>query len=153
LPLREAVDPESPTQAPILACCNFINNSGDLREFALGHGFGGVDWTFTLETLPEGHSAEGDLAKELASLRPLELRYHCAFKRTELGAEDPEEALQAMQVPPRTLADLKDRLEMVSRLPLCNWWVLELREEKSLLMTLGVVRKFLSLQQHERKGT
>ncbi len=56
-------------------------------------------------------------------------------------------------MPPRTLSDLKDRLEMVSRLPLCNWWVLELREKEPLLMTLGVVREFLSLQQHGYKGT
>ncbi len=80
-------------QAPILACCNFINNAMDLRDFALGHGFAGVDWTFTLETLPQGPAAEAYLARDLAGLRPLEIRYHCAFQRAELGAEDPEEAL------------------------------------------------------------
>jgi hypothetical protein len=43
---------------------------------------------------------------------------------------------------PESLADLEDRLHLLTCLP-CDWWVLELREEKALLETLRVVREFL----------
>lgn len=43
---------------------------------------------------------------------------------------------------PESLADLEDRLHLLTCLP-CDWWVLELREEKALLETLKVVREFL----------
>jgi sugar phosphate isomerase/epimerase len=46
-------------------------------------------------------------------------------------------------VPPTKVADLEDRLEMLQRLPNCDWWVLEIREEKGLLQTLRRVREFL----------
>ncbi len=45
-------------------------------------------------------------------------------------------------VPPARMEDILDRLTMLSRLP-CDWWVLELREEKALLATLRCVRDFL----------
>ncbi len=40
-------------------------------------------------------------------------------------------------------SDLDDRLHLLRGLPLCDWWVLELREDKSLLHTLDCVRGFL----------
>ncbi|MCU0586735.1 MAG: sugar phosphate isomerase/epimerase [Syntrophobacteraceae bacterium] len=43
---------------------------------------------------------------------------------------------------PDSLADLEDRLHLLTCLP-CDWWVLELREESALLKTLQVVREFL----------
>ncbi len=43
---------------------------------------------------------------------------------------------------PSSLEDLVDRLHLLTCLP-CDWWVLELREEKALLDTLRVVREFL----------
>ena len=43
---------------------------------------------------------------------------------------------------PSSLDDLVDRLHLLTCLP-CDWWVLELREEKALLDTLRVVREFL----------
>jgi hypothetical protein len=47
-------------------------------------------------------------------------------------------------VPPRCPADVEDRLDLVLKLPLCDWWVLELREERALLHTLDVVREVLA---------
>jgi hypothetical protein len=41
---------------------------------------------------------------------------------------------------------LQDRLDLLFRLPLCNWWVLELREEAPLFTTLQVVEEFLVAQ-------
>jgi sugar phosphate isomerase/epimerase len=46
-------------------------------------------------------------------------------------------------VPPSNYEDLETRLHLLSRLPLCDWWVLELREEKALLQTLDCVKEFL----------
>lgn len=45
--------------------------------------------------------------------------------------------------PPGTAAEIAPRLEMLRRLPSCDWWVLELREEQALLQTLRVVRAVL----------
>jgi hypothetical protein len=262
---------------PTLACCNFLPD-GQLRDFALTHGFEGVDWTFTLENFPRTPAADAALSRVIAGLAPLKLRYHCAFPRTDLGAEDPEENRHNLQLlrrvcrlvaklggrvltihigglgresafdlswrktlkgltelvrlcnqlslklcienlawgwtsrpdlfeklvrlsgawatldlgharvspavtsglfrvqdfvaphperflnahvyheeteaghmPPQSLADLRDRLDLLKRLPLCTWWVLELREEGPLLPTLQVVREYLEVQGQGRK--
>jgi sugar phosphate isomerase/epimerase len=257
---------------PKLACCNFIPDVKHLKEFALEHGFEGVDWSFTPENLPRSPREESALVKTISSLHPLEVRYHCAFKRTDLGDANAEEAENAMRVfrrvcrlvsklggrfltihvglgrnstsnllwdrtverltdvvrfannvgvrlclenlawgwtsrpelfeklirksgswatldigharvspsvmsqhyeledfvaphserflnahvyheeeedrhlPPMKVTDIGDRLHLLRKLPLCNWWVLELREEKPLLDTLGVVREFFQLE-------
>lgn len=263
---------------PILACCNFLPEAKELRDFALTYGFGGVDWTFTLENFPKTPAAEAALTRTIADLNPLELRYHCAFARTDLGAEDQEENRRTMQLfrrvcrlvaklggrvitihigglgresafdlcwqktlagltelirltnklglklcienlawgwtsrpdlfeklvrlsgawatldvgharvspavasglfrvrdfvaphperflnahvyheeteaghlPPHSLADLQERLDLLLRLPLCHWWVLELREESALLSTLQVVQEFFRSQENNRQ--
>ncbi len=46
-------------------------------------------------------------------------------------------------VPPTDLADIQDRLSLLTRLPLCDWWALELRTETDLLQTLSVTHEFL----------
>jgi sugar phosphate isomerase/epimerase len=45
-------------------------------------------------------------------------------------------------VPPNALEDVLERLTLLRCLP-CDWWTLEIREEKGLLSTLRVVREFL----------
>jgi sugar phosphate isomerase/epimerase len=47
-------------------------------------------------------------------------------------------------LPPQNLSDLWERLLLLQKLPLCTWWVLELREEAALLQTLAIVREFLN---------
>ncbi|MEW5722180.1 MAG: TIM barrel protein [Thermodesulfobacteriota bacterium] len=49
-------------------------------------------------------------------------------------------------LPPPSAADLEDRLDLLRRLPRCDWWLLELREEAPLLKTLEVVRQYLRLR-------
>ena len=66
-------------QNPLLACCNFIPEVEELRQFALDLGFQGIDWTFTLDNLPDGPAGETELARALSRLYPLEVRYHLAF--------------------------------------------------------------------------
>jgi sugar phosphate isomerase/epimerase len=46
-------------------------------------------------------------------------------------------------LPPQRPDDLRDRLHVLSCLPCCDWWVLELREEPALLATLGIVKDYL----------
>jgi hypothetical protein len=254
---------------PKLACCNFIPDVNVLRDFALDHGFDGIDWSFTPENLPVTRAEESALAEAIASLHPLEVRYHCAFKRTDPGDVDAEKAVEAMKLfrhvcrivsglggrvmtihvglgrdtthhlswertvkglsslvdfarslgirlclenlawgwtcrpelfeklvrksgawatldigharvspyvmtqhyqvedfvapqperflnahiyheeegdthqPPRDVADIRDRLDLLRQMTSCQWWVLELREEEPLLQTLDVVRQFL----------
>jgi sugar phosphate isomerase/epimerase len=48
-------------------------------------------------------------------------------------------------LPPKTLADIKSRLNLLKRLP-CDWWVLELHNEKDLLTTLRVIQEYVSAQ-------
>ena len=257
-------------KTPLLACCNFIPEVDELRRFALDLGFGGIDWTFTLENLPDGPAAEAELVRAFSRLHPLGIRYHLAFQGMDLGDEDPDKARQAEQlfreacrlvsklggrfvtihvgglgretssdlcwqtslvalqelvqfasrlrlqlcvenlavgwssrpklyekllrltgawatldlghaqacqsvqsggwrvrdfvsphperflnahiyheeteaghVPPASLAQMEDRLRLLGTLPLCHWWVLELREEAPLRQTLGVVSEYL----------
>jgi ABC-type antimicrobial peptide transport system ATPase subunit len=59
---------------PVLACCNFLPKAEQLRDFALEHGFGGVDWTFNLKNFPETPAAENALARAIA-MEPAILLY------------------------------------------------------------------------------
>jgi sugar phosphate isomerase/epimerase len=52
-------------------------------------------------------------------------------------------------LPPRSLADIRDRLDLLGSLPLCDWWVLELREEPALQQTLAVIRDSFAQGQEE----
>jgi sugar phosphate isomerase/epimerase len=86
------------TEHPRLACCNFISDVNSLKEFALKHGFQGIDWSFFPDNIPRSPAAETALIKAVSTLYPLEVRYHCAFGRMDLGDVDQEAAQQAMVV-------------------------------------------------------
>lgn len=68
-----------------------------------------------------------------------------AFPHPEriLGAHIYHEESATGHIPPRHHSDLDDRLSLLQGLPLCDWWVLELRDEESILQTLDCVRGFL----------
>lgn len=66
-----------------------------------------------------------------------------AHRERFLNAHVYHEETMEGHLPPLTLADIEDRLRLLRSLPFCDWWVLELREEKALLQTLRVVREFL----------
>lgn len=51
--------------------------------------------------------------------------------------------------PPQAVDDVADRLSLLLCLP-CDWWVLELREERALFSALKVVREFLDSKPEER---
>ena len=52
-------------------------------------------------------------------------------------------------IPPRSLEVIRNRLDLISNLPLCDWWVLELREEAALLTTLEVIKEFFNQPQED----
>ncbi|MFH1138267.1 MAG: TIM barrel protein [Pseudomonadota bacterium] len=60
-----------------------------------------------------------------------------------LSAHIYHEETDDRHVAPTGLNDLVDRLNLLWRLPHCEWWVLELREEEPLLQTLNAVREYL----------
>ena len=62
-----------------------------------------------------------------------------------LNAHVYHEETAAGHVAPRGVSDVEGRLRLLTELPLCDWWVLELREERALLQTLEVVQEFLQL--------
>lgn len=257
--------------SPKIACCNLISDVEELRALALKHDLHGIEWSFDPEQMPESPSEESSLARTLASLHPLEVRYHCPFKRTDVGVEDATEARRAVRIlqrlcrlvskaggryltihvglgrestvnlswdetvtnlsdlvrfannlgvrvclenlwwgwtsrpelfeklirktgawgtfdigharvspsvksrlyhesdfvtphpelilnahvyheekvsgghiAPETVSDIRERLQLLRRLPLCDWWLLELRDEQALVQTLDVVREFLN---------
>jgi sugar phosphate isomerase/epimerase len=71
-----------------------------------------------------------------------------AFPHPEriLGAHIYHEETASGHIPPGHHSDLDDRLRLLQGLPLCDWWVLELRDEDSLLQTLDCVNGFLKAQ-------
>ena len=76
------------TVKPKLAMCNFITDLNRLRQFALDHGFNGIDWSFDLDHLPRGPAEYSRLADFLSTIEPLELRFHCPFMKVDIGHED-----------------------------------------------------------------
>lgn len=84
--------------APTLAICNFIPDTAALRQFAVQHGFSGVDWTLKQEDLPRNEFEESRLLRQISLLNGLEVRYHCAFKGVDLGDEDDDKSGRAVEV-------------------------------------------------------
>jgi sugar phosphate isomerase/epimerase len=80
---------------PKLAMCNIFSDVQRLGQFALDHGFSGIDWSFEPTTLPQTPADESRWVDHLSALGSLELRFHCPFHRIDLGHVDPWEAKAA----------------------------------------------------------
>jgi sugar phosphate isomerase/epimerase len=83
---------------PRIACCNFIPDVQELRAFALENGFDGIEWSLRRAEVPSSDEEAGGLARQIEALHPLEVRYHCAFQKTDLGDIDAERSREAMRV-------------------------------------------------------
>jgi len=81
--------------SPKLAVLNLYEDVVRLKEFALEHGFSGIDWSFELETIPVTPLGESKWVKAQSLLQPLEVRYHCPFSRVDLGHIDPVQSQAA----------------------------------------------------------
>lgn len=80
---------------PKLALCNFLPDHKTLKRFALENGFDGVDWSFEIGEFPLKPADESKWVKGLRELAPLDIRYHCPFKKVDIGHESPDRAKAA----------------------------------------------------------
>jgi sugar phosphate isomerase/epimerase len=88
---------------PKLAACNFIPEPVQLKQFALKHGFDGIDWSIDLKTFPRRPKEESALVQTLIDLQPLEVRYHCPYPHVDIGHTQPSEANKAKSIFERTV--------------------------------------------------
>ncbi|MGD9160642.1 MAG: TIM barrel protein [Desulfobacteraceae bacterium] len=83
---------------PKLAMCNIYDDIYQLKDFALEHGFDGIDWSFEMDTLPSTPSEESRWIKEMGILDSFEVRYHCPFHKIDIGHNDPDKAKYAVSI-------------------------------------------------------
>ena len=81
-----------------LAMCNFIEDVDLLQNFAFEHGFGGIDWSFDMEDIPETPCEQACWLERIKTLEAFEIRYHCPFPRLDIGHEDPVEQKRAVEI-------------------------------------------------------
>lgn len=86
---------EDTTMKPKLAVCNIFSDTKKLRAFALEHKFSGVEWSFYPDRIPRTPAEQSRWVKDLSTLRPLEVRFHCPLYQVDLGHDDPGEARAA----------------------------------------------------------
>jgi sugar phosphate isomerase/epimerase len=86
------------SERPKLAMANIFPDLVYLKEFALEHGFEGIDWSFDLNTMPEKPLEESMWARRMSDFNAFEVRYHCPFYRIDLGHHDPWEARAAKAI-------------------------------------------------------
>lgn len=131
---------------------------GELVSFAAGLGI-----RVCLENLASGWSSRPELFEKLvrksnagvtldighARVSPSVQNQHYAFEdfitphqERIFNAHIYHEEWDNGHIPPQTVADLAERLQLLQQAP-CDWWVLELREPHALFATLEVVREFL----------
>lgn len=136
-----------------------IDGLAELVRFANGMGV-----RLCLENLAWGWTSRPELFEKLirksgawatldighARVSPYVMTQHYALE--DFVVPQPERFLNAhiyheetgnQHLPARKMAEIKDRLELLTELDSCDWWVLELREKRALLETLAVVREFL----------
>ncbi len=123
-----------------------------------------------LENLPRGWTSRPDLFEKIirksSCWGTLDIGHALVSQSVASGAYDledfayphPERILNAHvyheetssgHIAPASVRDVESRLKMLTQLPFCDWWVLELREHKPLVKTLRVVREFLMERQNQ----
>ena len=93
---------------PKIAMCNIFDDINQLKAFAMKHNFNGIDWSFELDAIPSTPSEESVWIRQMDSLTPLEVRYHCPFHKIDIGHNDTEKASLAVAV-------FKKLIRLVSR--------------------------------------
>jgi sugar phosphate isomerase/epimerase len=83
---------------PKLAAPNLITDPEKMRNFAITHGFNGIDWSFDLAHLPATPAEESQWAARQKIFKPLEVRYHCPFLQVDIGHENPAHRNHAMDI-------------------------------------------------------
>jgi sugar phosphate isomerase/epimerase len=103
----------------------FIELSGAAVTFDLGHS------QACQELSPERHLASEYLLPNLHKIRNAHV-YH--IEEDGIG-----------HLPPESLADLQERLSLLSNSAHCDWWVIELFEQEEILRTRRFLSEFLLL--------
>jgi sugar phosphate isomerase/epimerase len=88
----------NPMKRTKLAMCNYITDVEVLKKKAILNGFEGIDWSFTLQDLPENESEVERLIERISKLKPLEVRYHCAFNGLDLGDTGVDKGDRAIRI-------------------------------------------------------
>lgn len=83
---------------PKLVLCNFLNNIDELKDFAMTHGFSGIDWSFDLNNLPKTPTEESAWVKKMSFFHPLEIRFHCPFNQMDFGHKEYVKSKAAIDV-------------------------------------------------------
>ncbi len=83
---------------PKLAMCNFITDLNRLKQFAVEHGFDGIDWSFELDHLPQRPAEDSRWVEILSVMEPLELRFHCPFMKVDIGHENSGQGERAVGI-------------------------------------------------------
>jgi sugar phosphate isomerase/epimerase len=81
---------------PKIALRNLFRDLDKLKQFTIENGFTGIDWNIEIDSLPDTPAAETKWANHLATLNPFEIRYHCPFKKIDIGHEDPGQVKSAL---------------------------------------------------------
>ena len=81
---------------PKIALRNIFSDLDALKQFSLDNGFTGIDWNIEIDSMPDTPAAETRWIHRLAKLSPLEMRYHCPFKKIDIGHENPEHVKAAL---------------------------------------------------------
>jgi sugar phosphate isomerase/epimerase len=96
--IRLLVQPVLPvlSMTPKIALRNIFSDVDKLWQFSVENGFTGIDWNVEIVSMPNTPAAETRWVNRQIKLNPLEIRYHCPFKKIDIGHEDPEQAKQAL---------------------------------------------------------
>jgi sugar phosphate isomerase/epimerase len=83
---------------PKLVAPNLFSDPETMRNFAMDHGFDGIDWSIDLSRLPETPAEASQWVEQQDLLNPLEVRYHCPFQQVDIGHEDKASRNYAMDI-------------------------------------------------------
>ncbi len=81
---------------PKIAIRNIFSDVDQLMQFSFENGFTGIDWNVEIDAIPDKPAAETQWVNHQIKLNPLEIRYHCPFKKIDIGHEDPAQAQKAL---------------------------------------------------------
>ncbi len=91
---------------PCIAIVNiFDQDAGRLLDFAMSHGFQGIDWTI------DQHQSKGDFLSTMECLKSLEVRFHCPFRGVDPGYADAQRAAASLAV----LTETMERIALAGR--------------------------------------
>jgi len=91
---------------PRIAIVNlFDQDAGRLLDFAVSHGFEGIDWTI------DQHQSRQEFLTVMERLESLEVRFHCPFHGVDIGYADARRTASSLAV----LTETMERIALAGR--------------------------------------